>query len=309
MSEKRPITKYTRFLGVAPIIFGIIAFIGLFFPLYNITVSSPMGFGLNWFELQLTSFGGIELIKGAIMNPLYSMILTPLPNAMFFTVFGYVILMMVALISLLGIAQIIRKDSSAPSIAVIAVSIPIIALLITEYIGFEGFFKEFMRFGVFTFFNLPLITISVGEDTAIYYTIHPYTDTRGWGLSNFVGSFDIGFYLILIPVILAIAFSIAMIIIMKGIVKKREKPETIRKIEQIVKVSDRVKLDMMRKTLKMTEEAFLERIYNWAERFNFKIDGDYLVINKETVDSFLNELDKQYSEWEKTETTREGKVE
>jgi hypothetical protein len=309
MSEKRPITKYTRFLGVAPIIFGIIAFIGLFFPLYNITVSSPMGFGLNWFELQLTSFGGIELIKGAIMNPLYSMILTPLPNAMVFTVFGYVILMMVALISLLGIAQIIRKDSSAPSIAVIAVSIPIIALLITEYIGFEGFFKEFMRFGVFTFFNLSLITISVGEDIAIYYTIDSYTDTRGWGLSNFVGSFDIGFYLILIPVILAIAFSIAMIIIMKGIVKKREKPETIRKIEQIVKVSDRVKLDMMRKTLKMTEEAFLERIYNWAERFNFKIDGDYLVINKETVDSFLNELDKQYSEWEKTETTREGKVE
>jgi len=169
-----------------------------------------------------------------------------------------------------------------------------------------------MHFGFFTAFNLSLFVISITENIIWYYSYDPSTATEFIGLSFYDITLDLGFYLILVTIIIVIALSIAIILLMK-IKSSKEKetepskdlekerrietlePATIKKIEQIVKVSDRIRLDMMQKTLGLTEEDFLNNIYNWAEEFNFKLDGDYLIINKEIIDSFLEFLKKKYS--------------
>jgi len=44
-------------------------------------------------------------------------------------------------------------------------------------------------------------------------------------------------------------------------------------------------------------------IFKWAEEFSFTIDGDYLVINKETVSDFIDALDDEYKKWTSTDKT------
>jgi len=163
-----------------------------------------------------------------------------------------------------------------------------------------------------------MIVFKVGDNTIIYYAVNQYTSEEMIGLSFYETTLEAGFYMILISVLLAIAFSITTIIIMKAVgkkpkaekkPKKAEEPEkieepkkvekldevTLKKVEQIVKVSDKVKLETMQKMLGLTEEDFLNNVYNWAEQFNFRIDGDLLVINPDTVDEFITMLNTKYS--------------
>ena len=58
----------------------------------------------------------------------------------------------------------------------------------------------------------------------------------------------------------------------------------------------------------MQEEAFSEKIFEWAEEFNFTIDGDYLVVNKETIDDFMSALDAQFESWKIKEEGSDGKI-
>ena len=75
--------------------------------------------------------------------------------------------------------------------------------------------------------------------------------------------------------------------------------ETIQKIKKMLKVSTRIRLDMMKETLRMDEYTFNDIIFDWAEKFGFTIDGDYVVINKDSVSDFIDSLDKQFIKWEK----------
>ena len=76
----------------------------------------------------------------------------------------------------------------------------------------------------------------------------------------------------------------------------------------MVNVSDRLSLDMMRRALKIKEETFLDNIFKWAAEFGFRIDGEYLVINKDTVEEFIDVLDKQFTQWENSEIHKNGKI-
>ncbi|MHA2130222.1 MAG: hypothetical protein ACW99L_09640 [Promethearchaeota archaeon] len=60
-------------------------------------------------------------------------------------------------------------------------------------------------------------------------------------------------------------------------------------------VSTRLKLDMMRLALNMEEERFSKKIFKWAKKFGFIIDGDYIIVNKENIPAFLNNL-REYIE-------------
>ena len=70
----------------------------------------------------------------------------------------------------------------------------------------------------------------------------------------------------------------------------------------------KTKLDMMRKSLNLEEDLFLDKIYDWAKKYSFSIDGDYLTINRETMNDFIISLDKQFSTGEIHEETGEGKI-
>ena len=67
--------------------------------------------------------------------------------------------------------------------------------------------------------------------------------------------------------------------------------ENLEEIKRIIQTSTRVNLDRMQDVLGIERKNFNKEIFRWAEIFNFSIDGDYLIVNKETVSNFISFLD------------------
>jgi hypothetical protein len=72
---------------------------------------------------------------------------------------------------------------------------------------------------------------------------------------------------------------------------KKDEKEKFKKLKTMLKVSSRLKLKMMRTALELEKESFNDKIFEWAKKFEFKIDGDYMITNKETISAFLNHLE------------------
>ena len=66
--------------------------------------------------------------------------------------------------------------------------------------------------------------------------------------------------------------------------------ERVDKIKEMLDVSYRIRLDLMRDALEMDEKTFSIKIFEWAHQFNFVIDGDYLNVNSEHVGDFIDNL-------------------
>ena len=82
-----------------------------------------------------------------------------------------------------------------------------------------------------------------------------------------------------------------------GVGRQLRKEETkftignLEEIKRIMQTSTKVNLNRMQDVLGMERKNFNKEIFKWAEIFNFIIDGDYLIVNKETVSNFINYLD------------------
>ncbi|NHJ25317.1 MAG: hypothetical protein EAX89_12120, partial [Candidatus Lokiarchaeota archaeon] len=87
-----------------------------------------------------------------------------------------------------------------------------------------------------------------------------------------------------------------------------EEHAIIEKIRKVMNVSTRVKMDTLKDYLKMDTTTFNQKIFDWAAQFNFTIDGDYLNIRKENVSDFIDELEKQFSSWRRTEENQLDKL-
>jgi tetratricopeptide (TPR) repeat protein len=86
-----------------------------------------------------------------------------------------------------------------------------------------------------------------------------------------------------------------------GNVLKVKKEKISSNIKKIMKVSTKIRLDIMRDVLKMEFSEFNEKLLDWAVEFGFKIDGDYIIIENSDVEGFINQLDKQFELWENRE--------
>ena len=89
--------------------------------------------------------------------------------------------------------------------------------------------------------------------------------------------------------------------------KELMEKETIEKLKKLIQVSKRISLDLMKDILNLDQKEFGEKILDWAIQFNFEIDSDYLNINKETMDDFIEMLDSQFKVWEQKEQLGIGK--
>jgi hypothetical protein len=68
------------------------------------------------------------------------------------------------------------------------------------------------------------------------------------------------------------------------------KKELIEKIKSILSVSNKIKIDMMRNALNMNKEAFLDNVFKWAEKFKFIIDGNYIIVDNNSIPYFVENL-------------------
>jgi hypothetical protein len=71
-----------------------------------------------------------------------------------------------------------------------------------------------------------------------------------------------------------------------------EEKKRVDQIKEMLRVSSKLKLDMMRVALEMDEKSFSTRVFEWAKKFNFVIDGDYLIVDSAHIDEFLENLDE-----------------
>jgi hypothetical protein len=82
----------------------------------------------------------------------------------------------------------------------------------------------------------------------------------------------------------------------------------LEKFKKILQVSDKVALNRIQSALNMETDAFNEVIFDWAQELKCTIDGEYLCVNKETVDDFINMLDANFEGWaNKEKGTRKQK--
>ncbi len=84
--------------------------------------------------------------------------------------------------------------------------------------------------------------------------------------------------------------------------------EKVMKLKKMLRVSKRIRLDLMQETLGLPKKQFYDNLFDWADEFGFQIDGDFVIVNQEKMDNFLNSLDSAFENWENQEFTKEYKV-
>lgn len=73
------------------------------------------------------------------------------------------------------------------------------------------------------------------------------------------------------------------------------------KLKKILKISNHFRLDILRDILDIDEKNLIKIVKKWSADFDLEINGNYLRIKKETILEFIDALDKQFNEWEKTD--------
>lgn len=79
-------------------------------------------------------------------------------------------------------------------------------------------------------------------------------------------------------------------------------------LERIMRVSNSIDLDLMRKILKMDVPDFNEKIIQYSAKYGMRVENNNLIINKDTLDEFLDSLDKQFEEWEISGQEKNSKI-
>jgi tetratricopeptide (TPR) repeat protein len=70
----------------------------------------------------------------------------------------------------------------------------------------------------------------------------------------------------------------------------QNKYDRIESLISLLRISKRIKLDMIQEILKVNKESLLSILINWGNNNYCEIDGDYLIIHKETRDQFIEDL-------------------
>jgi len=76
--------------------------------------------------------------------------------------------------------------------------------------------------------------------------------------------------------------------------------QRLAKLAKIVRVSRRLEVSRMAEVLKMKESDLWDFIFDWAEKFNFKIDKDIIEFDADKTDDFIATLDSEFKKWEKS---------
>jgi len=64
-------------------------------------------------------------------------------------------------------------------------------------------------------------------------------------------------------------------------------------VKALLKMSKRIKIDMIQNLLNLEREKLIELIIEWGKKYDFEIDGDYLIINKKSLPNLLKSLENQ----------------
>ncbi|TXT63676.1 MAG: Tetratricopeptide repeat containig protein [Promethearchaeota archaeon] len=63
------------------------------------------------------------------------------------------------------------------------------------------------------------------------------------------------------------------------------------KLKNLLKMSKTIKLDILEEVLNIDKPIIIDLIIEWGEKYHFRLDGEYLIINKDTLPELLKELE------------------
>ena len=72
--------------------------------------------------------------------------------------------------------------------------------------------------------------------------------------------------------------------------KARKEKGAVKQLISLLKVSKRIRIDMIQEILKISKETLIELLIKWGDKFNCEIDGDYIIINRVYLDELLEYL-------------------
>ena len=75
--------------------------------------------------------------------------------------------------------------------------------------------------------------------------------------------------------------------------KAQVRKDIVEKLISLLRMSKRVRFDMIQEILKVNKETLLQIIINWGKKNYCEIDGDYLNINKDSLTQFLEDLNQK----------------
>ena len=73
--------------------------------------------------------------------------------------------------------------------------------------------------------------------------------------------------------------------------QSQKRKNAIKKLISLLKVSKRLRIDIIQEILKLSKENTIELLIKWGEKFNCEIDGDFIIINRKYLDELLEYLD------------------
>jgi len=74
--------------------------------------------------------------------------------------------------------------------------------------------------------------------------------------------------------------------------KTQEKNDKVEKLKSVLSISKRVRFDMIQDILNVNKETLLDIIIIWGKKNYCEIDGDYLIINKESLTQIFEDLNR-----------------
>ncbi|MBA7514826.1 hypothetical protein ES705_06861 [subsurface metagenome] len=83
---------------------------------------------------------------------------------------------------------------------------------------------------------------------------------------------------------------IISIIYVGTLVSEPVKQKRKKKVKEIVKNTSKVKLNLIRKVLRMEKKKYLKEIVAWSEEYGYTVEGDYLLIPDNEIPNFIESL-------------------
>lgn len=68
------------------------------------------------------------------------------------------------------------------------------------------------------------------------------------------------------------------------------KKQNIKLLKSLLEMSKRIKIEMIQTLLNIEKDRVIPLIIDWGKNYQFEINGDYLIINKETLPKLLENL-------------------
>jgi len=95
------------------------------------------------------------------------------------------------------------------------------------------------------------------------------------------------------------AIIIASIVLNKLNNRISKQIELFKGFQSLIANRDKIDIDELKNHFKFDSKSFYNKLLEWSERYDMKIDGDYVVFNTNTVSDFIDELDREFGKWGK----------